>query len=76
MRLPKQAAPVTRPHFVEPADCINVTDGTPDQLLRIRMELLEGANYNDPAPFRYPSYGYLATSEFSGFPQRRVRRWF
>ena|GEM_PF-1037899 len=65
MALPKQSPPIKRPHFVQPHECIDVTHGRPEDLLRIRMELLEGSNYNDPAPFRYPGYGSLKWSAFS-----------
>ena len=64
MKLPKQSPPVQRPHFVQPHMCIDATHGRPEDLLGIRMDLLHGANYNDPAPFiyrqgmQYSSLGY------------------
>ncbi len=33
-----------------------------DDLLHIRMDLMHGANYNVPAQFQYPAYGYLKMS--------------
>ncbi|QIZ71371.1 cyanobactin biosynthesis system PatB/AcyB/McaB family protein [Oxynema aestuarii] len=62
MRLPKQCRPIKRPHFVQPAECVDLVNGRPDDLLGIRMDLLHGANYNDPARFNYPGYAYLKTS--------------
>ncbi|MEZ4552734.1 MAG: cyanobactin biosynthesis system PatB/AcyB/McaB family protein [Dehalococcoidia bacterium] len=46
---PPQLAPVRRPHFIQPHTCVEVDGGPLEQLLWIRMKLLHGANYNDPA---------------------------
>jgi len=62
MKLPKQSPPVKRPHFIQIHEAVDVVNGRPEDLLGIRMDLLHGANYNDPAPFHYPSYGYLKMS--------------
>ncbi len=50
MSLPHQAPPVHRPSFVEPHRVLEVDRGSKHQLLRARMYLLHGANFNDPAP--------------------------
>lgn len=51
MRLPSLAPPVKRPHFIQPALAVDVEHGSADELLSMRMRLLHGANYNDPAAF-------------------------
>ncbi len=53
MVLPKQTPPLKRPHFIQPFSAVDVENGDPDDLLGIRMDLLHGANYNDPPPFDY-----------------------
>lgn len=56
MKFPRLSPPVKRPHFVEPALAVDVEHGRIEDLVGIRMDLLHGANYNDPAafvPFRY-----------------------
>ncbi len=49
--MPIQAAPVRRPELVHPHRTLDVEHGTPEELFAVRMALLHGANYNDPAPF-------------------------
>jgi len=66
MVLPKQAAPVKRPHFTQPALAVDVQNGTLESLVHIRMDLLHGANYNDPAVFAQPSYHQVMHSSWSG----------
>ncbi|MGK7874947.1 MAG: cyanobactin biosynthesis system PatB/AcyB/McaB family protein [Xenococcaceae cyanobacterium] len=66
MRLPKQAAPVKRPDIIEPARAVDVLRGHGEDLIHIRMDLMHGANYNDPAPFMYPSYEQIKTSGWGG----------
>jgi cyanobactin biosynthesis protein (PatB/AcyB/McaB family) len=51
MLLPKQAPPIRRPAIVEPHLVLEVDKGPPQQLLRARLLLMHGANYNDPAPY-------------------------
>lgn len=51
MSLPLQAPPVRRPAIVEPHRLIEVDKGSAQQLLRARLLLLHGANFNDPAPY-------------------------
>ncbi len=59
MKLPKQSPPVKRPHFVRTYECVDVIHGEGEDLLSIRMDLMHGANYNDPGQFQYPSYADL-----------------
>lgn len=53
MRLPKLAPPVKRPDLIYPHRAVDVVNGRVEDLVHIRMELLHGANYNDPAAFEY-----------------------
>ena len=59
MAMPILTRPVTRPHFVEPATCVDLEHGGFDTVWR---ELIFGANYNDPAPLRYPGYSQVMSS--------------
>ncbi|WP_438022198.1 cyanobactin biosynthesis system PatB/AcyB/McaB family protein [Sorangium sp. So ce233] len=52
MRIPIQAPPVKRPHFVQPHECVDVEHGECEDLVSVRVDLQHGANYNDPAHFR------------------------
>ncbi|MDY6784474.1 MAG: cyanobactin biosynthesis system PatB/AcyB/McaB family protein [Cyanobacteriota bacterium] len=70
MTQPKQAPPVQRPHFVQPASCVDVENGDLESLVHIRMDLLHGANYNDPAVFAQRSYNQVMHSGFGGFGRR------
>ena len=72
MRLPYLSPPVKRPHFMQPATSVDVENGRFEDLVHIRMDLLHGANYNDPAPFEYRSYNQVMTSRFgqAGFASR------
>jgi cyanobactin biosynthesis protein (PatB/AcyB/McaB family) len=70
MTFPKQAPPVERPHFIQPATCVDVENGTLESLVHIRMDLLHGANYNDPAVFAQRSYNQVMHSGFGGFGRR------
>lgn len=62
MRLPKQAAPVKRPHFISTHEAVDVVHGRGQDLVAIRMDLMHGANYNDPAPYFYPTFNQLKSS--------------
>jgi cyanobactin biosynthesis protein (PatB/AcyB/McaB family) len=80
MRLPKLAAPVKRfdvtqgtikpddPEsiYIYPHRTVDVTQGTTADLVAIRIDLLHGANYNDPAGYQHRSYHQLKTSCGSG----------
>ncbi|HAX76091.1 MAG TPA: cyanobactin biosynthesis system PatB/AcyB/McaB family protein, partial [Cyanobacteria bacterium UBA11372] len=59
MRLPKQSPPVKRPDIIYPHRSVDVIHGREEDLVSIRMDLLHGANYNDPAAFAYRSYDQL-----------------
>jgi len=50
---PRLDPPVKRPHFVQPHEAVDVVNGDPDDLFYVRLLLLHGANYNDPAWFDY-----------------------
>lgn len=64
MRLPKLSAPVKRPDIIYPHRAIDAVHGRPEDLLHIRMDLLHGANFNDPPQFQYPSYQQLKASSY------------
>ncbi|TVU52641.1 MAG: cyanobactin biosynthesis system PatB/AcyB/McaB family protein [Arthrospira sp. PLM2.Bin9] len=66
MAFPKQSAPVKRPHFIQPALAVDLEDGEIEDLVHIRMDLLHGANYNDPAVFAQRSYNQVMHSGWSG----------
>lgn len=62
---PILARPVKRPHFVVPGTCVDVVHGTVGELLSVAIQLVHGANYNDPAPFRPPPYQQVMNSGFT-----------
>jgi len=62
MILPNLSPPVKRPDVVYPHRSVDVIHGTADELLAIRLKLLHGANYNDPAAFANRSYQQLKSS--------------
>ncbi|AFY58673.1 hypothetical protein Riv7116_6331 [Rivularia sp. PCC 7116] len=66
MRLPYLSPPVKRPHFMQPATSVDLENGRLEDLVHIRMDLLHGANYNDPAAFEYRSYNQVMTSRYGG----------
>ena len=53
MKLPKQAAPLERPHKIPPHESVDMIHGRLEDLFAIRMALIHGANHNDPAYFDY-----------------------
>lgn len=65
MRLPVLSPPVKRPHFVQPALCVDLEDGLPEDLVHIRMDLLHGANYNDPSAYANRSFSQVMHSSAS-----------
>jgi cyanobactin biosynthesis protein (PatB/AcyB/McaB family) len=67
MRLPSQAAPVKRPQLVEPHRVVDVVHGTPAQLVAMRMRLLHGADFNDPARFIPPDPYRMKVSALPGW---------
>jgi cyanobactin biosynthesis protein (PatB/AcyB/McaB family) len=60
--LPRQTPPVRRPELVYPHRTVDVTHGTADQLVAMRIRLMHGANYNDPQHFEYPSVNRMRVS--------------
>jgi cyanobactin biosynthesis protein (PatB/AcyB/McaB family) len=76
MRLPTLAAPVKRfdvtqgtikpddPEsiYIYPHRAVDVTQGTTADLVAIRIDLLHGANFNDPAAYRHRSPHSFKTS--------------
>jgi cyanobactin biosynthesis protein (PatB/AcyB/McaB family) len=65
MLLPPQAPPVRRPEPVQPHDTIDVVRGTGDQLIARRIEIMHGANFNDPPAFELPVYDRMMVSSWS-----------
>ncbi|MFD3506049.1 cyanobactin biosynthesis system PatB/AcyB/McaB family protein [Nocardia sp. NPDC058666] len=66
MWLPIQAPPVHRPDLIQPHTVIDVTHGTADQLIKVRLDLMHGANFNDPPYFAFPSYRRMQQSAVVG----------
>ncbi|WP_228051735.1 cyanobactin biosynthesis system PatB/AcyB/McaB family protein [Sphaerospermopsis aphanizomenoides] len=62
MRLPKLSPPVKRPDIIYPHRSVDVIHGRVEDLVHIRMDLLHGANYNDPAAFQNRSYQQIKSS--------------
>jgi cyanobactin biosynthesis protein (PatB/AcyB/McaB family) len=65
--VPIQAPPVRRPELVEPHRTVDVVHGTPDQLVAMRMRLTHGANFNDPAPFAWPTTQRMRASAWYAY---------
>ena len=59
MRPPKLSPPVKRPDVIAPHRAVDVVNGRGRDLVAMRMRLAHGANYNDPAPWSYPSYNQM-----------------
>lgn len=59
MRLPPQNLPINRFYLYQPHDVVNaqIGYGSPEAQLNIRIDLLHGANHNDPAKY-YASDGF------------------
>ncbi|BAZ84287.1 cyanobactin biosynthesis system PatB/AcyB/McaB family protein [Dolichospermum compactum] len=53
----------------------DVIHGRIEDLVSIRMDLLHGANYNDPAAFQNRSYQQIKSSCSYGCHIRRGRIW-
>lgn len=62
MTFPNQAAPVQRPSVLQPATCVDVEHGSAESLVSVRMKLLHGANYNDPAAYALRTYNQVVHS--------------
>ncbi|RAM49410.1 MAG: cyanobactin biosynthesis system PatB/AcyB/McaB family protein [Hapalosiphonaceae cyanobacterium JJU2] len=65
MRLPILSPPVKRPDVIQPGLCVDLENGSPDDLVHIRMDLLHGANYNDPPAFANRSFNQVMHSSAS-----------
>jgi len=57
-----QSVPVKRPEIRAPHEAVESVYGTADDLVRFRMYLVHGANFNDPPAWHFPSYETLKTS--------------
>ncbi|MBD2255587.1 cyanobactin biosynthesis system PatB/AcyB/McaB family protein [Nostoc parmelioides FACHB-3921] len=66
MRLPVLSIPVKRPDIIYPHRSVDVIHGEVEDLVKIRMKLLHGANYNDPPAFQQRSYQQFKTSGYCG----------
>jgi len=69
MALPILTKPVKRPDLVDPTTCVDLEHGGTDvegrpteEIYNARNSLILGANYNDPAAFRYPEYHRVMSS--------------
>jgi cyanobactin biosynthesis protein (PatB/AcyB/McaB family) len=62
MKLPLLSPPVRRPDLVKPHETVDVVQGDVDSLVSIRIHLLHGANYNDPAGFQNRSFNQMKSS--------------
>jgi cyanobactin biosynthesis protein (PatB/AcyB/McaB family) len=60
--VPMQSAPVKRPEIIPPHAGVELVYGAAEDLVRFRMYLIHGANFNDPPAWRFPSYETLKTS--------------
>lgn len=65
MRLPKQAYPVKRPDLLIPHQAVDIINGRKEDLGRILLDLINGANFNDPPAYQYRSYNHLKSSRRS-----------
>ncbi|BDA70724.1 hypothetical protein RIVM261_062720 [Rivularia sp. IAM M-261] len=62
MRLPKQAHPVKRPDLLIPHEVVDIINGREEDLAKILLDLMHGANFNDPPAYQYRSYNHLKSS--------------
>ncbi|NEO31394.1 MAG: cyanobactin biosynthesis system PatB/AcyB/McaB family protein [Symploca sp. SIO3C6] len=76
MRLPILSAPVKRPDVIYPHRAVDVVHGRAKDLISIRVDLLHGANYNDPPQFQHRSYRQVMSSGSGGFPCLSGSRFF
>ena len=56
MAIPLQAPPINRHDIIAPHSVIDLRHNSREQLIGFQMDLLHGANFNDPQPFRVMSY--------------------
>ncbi|MEG3844308.1 cyanobactin biosynthesis system PatB/AcyB/McaB family protein [Microcoleus sp. herbarium14] len=64
MKLPNLSAPVKRPELIHPHRSVDVVNGRSEDLVDIRIDLMHGANFNDPSAFTPRSYQQLRSSGF------------
>lgn len=62
MNFPKLSPPVQRPHFIQPAACVDLENGSLNDLLHVRLDLLHAANYNDPAAYANRNFNQVMRS--------------
>lgn len=56
MSIPLQKPPVNRKDIIAPHTVVDLDHGGELGQILVRINLLHGANYNDPQPFRVMSY--------------------
>ncbi|WP_082847892.1 cyanobactin biosynthesis system PatB/AcyB/McaB family protein [Bradyrhizobium sp. DOA9] len=61
----RSARPLTPPDLVDPSSCVNLTEGEAVHIGSVWVDLVFGANYNDPASFRYRGYRQVTSSASS-----------
>lgn len=71
--LPRQAPPVRRPDLVEPHTTVDLVHGEADEIADVLIDLLLGANYNDPPAWSPPSYARMQVSSVAGPTARWIR---
>lgn len=47
--------------MLPPHESVDVEHGDLRSMIRVRMQLLHGANFNDPHPFTMPTYAMMKT---------------
>lgn len=60
--MPPQAAPVRRPDVIAPHTVVDVVHGDLESLIAVRIELMHGANFNDPPRYQAWSHHQLRAS--------------
>lgn len=53
---PLQKPPVNREEIIISHSVVDINNGTRQDQIKVRLDLLHGANFNDPQPFRVMSY--------------------
>lgn len=61
-RMPSQVPPVKRPEVVEPHKVVDLEHGEGSDIVTVLMELLHGANFNDPPALNTPPFERLLGS--------------
>lgn len=76
MRLPILSVPVKRPDLIYSHRAVDVVHGRAKDLISIRVDLLHGANYNDPPQFQNRSYRQVMSSGCGCFKGLNRSRFF